>query len=196
MTIRQTLLKWMYPLLIRNSKVKSEKRILLCPKGAHAVVSIFQIPVNDITGKRFLLESMKGKALLLVNTASDCGYTAQLAELQKLYEQNIDNLNIVAIPSNDFKNQETLEGEQIVNFCRKNYGVTFPILQKTHVRKGENQGALYQWLSQPVKNGWNDRAPGWNFWKYLINENGDLLACFPPGISPQNEKLAAFIRKA
>lgn len=196
MTLRQTLLKWIYPLLIKISKVKSEKGILLRPDGSQSTVSFFHISVNDITGKPFSFQTMSGKTLLLVNTASDCGYTAQLKELQQLYEQNRSYLNIAAIPSNDFKNQEKLEGISIATFCQKNYGVSFPILQKMHVRKGVNQSALFQWLSQPSKNGWNNQAPGWNFWKYLIDENGELLACFPPGISPQNEKIASFLRKA
>jgi len=194
MTIRQTILKWVYPLLMKSAKGASENAILYRPAMEKPPVSFFQLMANDIWGKPFLFETLRGKKTLLVNTASNCGYAAQLAELQELFQKNERYLNIVGIPSNDFKNQEQLQENQIMQFCRKNYGVTFPMLQKAHVRKESNQSALYQWLSQPDKNGWNRQAPGWNYWKYLVDEDGALLACFPTGISSKNEKLTTFLR--
>lgn len=196
MTLRQTILKWCYPLLMKAGRKSAEKHIIFSPGKEHPLASFFDIPVLDLSGNLVSLQRFKGKKLLVVNTASDCGYTSQLVELEELFKEFYDCLNVVAIPSNDFKNQEKLEGKSISQFCSRNFGVSFPIFEKSTVVSSPEQSALYQWLSQSAKNGWNNAAPSWNFWKYLINEDGELLACFPSAISPKNEKLLAMIRKS
>jgi len=137
---------------------------------------------------------LKGKKVLLVNTASNCGYTDQYADLQKLYEQYKDELVIIAFPSNDFKEQEKGSDEEIASFCQVNYGVTFPLAKKSTVIKSAEQNEAFQWLSDKAKNGWNDEQPSWNFSKYLVNEEGVLTHYFDPSISPLSSEVIEAIR--
>ena len=138
---------------------------------------------------RIVAENIPGKKLLVVNTASDCGYTGQFAGLQELYEKHKNSLLILGFPANDFKEQEGGDDKQINEFCQVNYGVTFPILKKSRVVKGKDQNPVFRWLSDPNKNGWNDQEPVWNFSKYLIDENGKLLGYFGPAISPLDPEI-------
>jgi glutathione peroxidase len=126
---------------------------------------------------------------LIVNTASDCGYTAQYAELQSLYTQFGDRLIILGFPCNQFKEQEKGNEQDIASFCQVNYGVTFPLFQKADVKKGINQHPVYQWLTDPAKNGWNKQEPVWNFSKYLIDEEGRLTHYMDPSVSPLDPRL-------
>ena len=126
---------------------------------------------------------------MLVNTASECGYTEQLESLQKLWELSKDNLVIIGFPSNDFKNQEKLNNKEIANFCSNVYHITFPVSQKTVVKKSSEQHPIYQWLSDKNKNGWNEKPPAWNFSKYLIDEDGVLTHYFDPGIDPTSAEV-------
>ena len=121
---------------------------------------------------------------MLVNTASDCGYTNQYAELQKLYMHSKEDMEIIAFPANDFKHQEKQEDAMIKDFCSRNFGVSFPLAQKIHVIKGEQQDPVFRWLTHKELNGWNDQPPSWNFSKFLINEQGILTHYFDPAISP------------
>jgi len=104
--------------------------------------------------------------------------------LQSLYSKDAGNLIIIGFPANDFKKQEKGSNEEIADFCKKNYGVEFPIAMKSVVIKGKEQHPLFQWLSDPTKNGWNKEAPSWNFSKYLIDEEGRLVGYYDPGVSP------------
>ena len=131
--------------------------------------------------------------MLLVNTASDCGYTGQYDELQKLYEEYQNKLIVIGFPANDFKEQEKGSDEEIAQFCKINYGVTFPLIKKSSVIKGNSQNEVYQWLSNKNLNGWNDQQPTWNFSKYLINEEGALTNYFAPFISPLSKDVIAAI---
>lgn len=194
MTVRQKLMKWIYPLFMKMVGKKAEAEILFNRDNKPAPQKLDNITIKDLSGKEFPLSQLHARKTLVVNTASDCGFTGQLGELEELYGKFKDRLNIIAIPSNDFKEQEKLEGEAIGEFCKRNYGVSFPILEKSVVKKSEDQSALYKWLSDPSLNGWNSRAPEWNFSKYLLNEKGELEAYFPPAVSPLNEKLLALIR--
>ena len=119
-----------------------------------------------------------------MNTASDCGYTGQYASLQALQERYPDELVVIGFPANDFKEQEKAGNEQIAAFCQRNYGVTFPLSEKVSVVKGPSQHPVFKWLSDPAQNGWNDRAPVWNFSKYVIDESGRLVGYFGPAIDP------------
>lgn len=194
MTLRQKLMKWIYPLFMKMAGKKAEAGILMNQEHKTAPRKLDHISIKDLSGKAFPLDQLHSRKTLVVNTASDCGFTGQLGELEELYGKYKDRLNIIAIPSNDFKEQEKLEGEAIGEFCKRNYGVSFPILEKSVVKKSEDQSALYRWLSDPSLNGWNSRAPEWNFSKYLLNEKGELEAYFPPAISPLDEKILSLIR--
>jgi glutathione peroxidase len=132
---------------------------------------------------------------LLVNTASDCGYTNQYDDLQKLYKEHHDKLTVIAFPANDFQQQEKGRDEEIGNFCKMNFGVTFPIALNSSVVKGNEQQKIFQWLTDKTKNGWNNKPPSWNFSKYLINEEGILTNYFDPAISPLSEEVLKAIEE-
>ena len=121
---------------------------------------------------------------MLINTASNCGYTPQYAELQQIYELHKDKLELIAFPANDFKDQEKGNDAVIATFCKIHYGVTFPLAKKNQVVKGNAQQAVFQWLTNKGLNGWNDHQPGWNFYKYLIDEEGKLIGVYPSAVSP------------
>ena len=148
-------------------------------------------PLNNNTELNF--DSLKGKKVLLVNTASDCGYTNQYDDLQKLFETTKDKLIVIGFPANDFKEQEKGNDEEIAQFCKINFGVTFPLAKKSSV-KGENQNEIFKWLSDKNKNGWNNKQPSWNFSKYLVNEQGLLTHYFDPAISPLSEEVKKAIQ--
>jgi glutathione peroxidase len=141
------------------------------------------------------METFRGKKVLLVNTASDCGYTGQYAELEALYKQyKDDGLVIIGFPANDFKQQEQRDDAAIAEFCKINYGVTFLLAQKSSVIKSAEQNPVFQWLSSLSLNGWNEQEPTWNFCKYIVNEDGVLEAFFPQGVSPLDESLIKYIK--
>ncbi len=129
--------------------------------------------------------------MLIVNLASLCGFTPQYEELQKLYEQ-AENLVILGFPANNFGTQEPGSDEEISNFCKVNYGVTFPLFKKDDVKGNEKQ-PVYQWLSDKNKNGWNDIEPKWNFYKYLIDEKGNLDKVFSSSVSPMDINYKVFL---
>ena len=132
---------------------------------------------------------------MLVNTASACGYTNQYEDLQKLSEKYKDQLVVIGFPANDFKEQEKGSDEEIAEFCKVNFGVTFPLMKKSVVKKTEDQNEVYQWLTDPAKNGWNEQEPSWNFSKYLVNEKGALTNYFDPSIEPLSKEVEEAIRK-
>jgi glutathione peroxidase len=186
MTGKQKVLKALYPIISGIGKYVGPNGTQLAnEKGIKPVTSIYNIPFEGIDGKEQTLAQYKGKKILLVNTASDCGYTGQYELLQKLYEEENGNLVIIGFPANDFQNQESGNNEAIASFCKKNYGVTFPLAKKGVVIKSTEQQPIYQWLTNKAQNGWNDKQPSWNFSKYLINEEGVLTNYFGPSIEPQ-----------
>jgi len=126
---------------------------------------------------------------LLVNTASDCGYTEQYDALQQLYEQNEDKLVVIGFPANDFKQQEKGTDEEIAQFCKLNFGVTFPLMKKSSVIKGEEQNVVFQWLTDSAKNGWNGKYPSWNFCKYIVSAGGVLTHYFGSSVSPLSREV-------
>jgi len=144
----------------------------------------YDLKTTQNNGLPIDFSQFKGKKVMLVNTASDCHFTNQYAELQKLYEQEKDQLVIIGFPANDFKEQEKLDDAGIAEFCQINFGVTFPLAKKTVVVKQENQNPIYKWLSEKNQNGWNEHQPDWNFSKYLVNENGTLTHYFGSAVSP------------
>ena len=137
----------------------------------------YDYEAQAIDGLTISMEKYRGKKILIVNVASKCGFTPQYKDLQTLHEIYGENLAILGFPSNDFFWQEPGTNAEIQKFCRINYGVTFQMFEKIHV-KGKNQHPIYKWLSDSNLNGWNDHAPSWNFCKYLIDEKGMLLKYF------------------
>ncbi len=156
-----------------------------------APVSFYTLSATANNKTAFDFGQLQGKKVLIVNTASNCGYTAQYAELQKLYEQHKDKLVILGFPANDFKEQEKGTDEEIASFCQVNFGVSFPLMQKTTVIKSAQQNSVYQWLTDAAKNGWNSTPPEWNFSKYLVDENGTLIDYYPPSVSPLSEEIVS-----
>lgn len=157
--------------------------------------SIHQFTVKNLAGKDVPLETYKGKVLLIVNTASKCGYTPQLEQLEKLHEKFRDKgFSVLAFPSNDFGGQEPLNGEAIQEFCDRNYGVTFPVFEKIHV-KGNKAAPLFHFLSDKKQNGAVASTPKWNFHKYLIDKEGRVVDFFYTITEPDAIRVQRAIEK-
>lgn len=155
--------------------------------------TIYQFSLPDINGDEVSLTEFKGKVILMVNVASKCGLTPQYEDLQKLYDQKKDGgLVILGFPANNFMSQEPGTEEEIKSFCQKNYGVTFPMFSKISV-KGDDMHPLYQFLTQKELNGVMDSSVKWNFQKYLLNKNGQLVEMIPPSKSVLNEDVVNMI---
>ncbi|HVF80468.1 MAG TPA: glutathione peroxidase [Flavisolibacter sp.] len=195
MTIRQRILKMVYPLLATIGKAGGKEKIRSNQQATVPQLPFYSIPVQLNNGRQLSLQSLKGKKILIVNTASDCGYTAQYAELQKLYDHAIENLEIIGFPANDFKEQEKGSDEEIAKFCSVNFGVSFPLAKKSSVIKSAGQHPVFMWLSDKTKNGWNEKAPEWNFSKYLLNEEGVLTHYFPPSVSPLSTEVITAVNQ-
>jgi glutathione peroxidase len=159
------------------------------------VSSIHHFAVFDINQNPFDFSKLKGKKVMIVNTASKCGYTPQYEELQKLYEKYKNKgFVIVGFPANNFRNQEPGTNAEIAEFCRANYGVTFPMMEKISV-KGDDMHPIYQYLTQKSKNGVEDSEVAWNFQKYLINKNGVLEKMVKHKTSPLDDEIIQWIEK-
>jgi glutathione peroxidase len=185
MSTRQNVLKSFYPVLTSVTRFFGVNSKVVLPKTvSDPVTSVYTIPFELINGDTADLSAYRGKKIVVVNTASDCGYTGQYEELQKLYAQRKDDIVIIGFPANDFKQQEKGSNEEIASFCKKNYGVDFPLAMKTTVIKSADQHPIFKWLSDQKQNGWNEQAPSWNFSKYIIDEQGKLIGYFDPGVSP------------
>lgn len=149
--------------------------------------------VKLIDGTDIDLKQYKGKKVLIVNTASQCGYTPQYKELQSLHEKYGDKLVIFGFPANNFGSQEPGSNEEIEKFCRDNYSVTFPMFEKISVL-GDNMHPVYKWLTSKDLNGWNDQQPKWNFNKYLIDEDGNLLKYFSSAVKPMDKEIVDMLK--
>ena len=157
--------------------------------------TIYQFTVEDINGTPFALADLKGKKVMIVNTASKCGLTPQYKELEALYQQYKDSdFIIIGFPANNFLGQEPGSNEQIASFCSINYGVTFPMMSKISV-KGKNMHPLYQFLTQKSKNGVEDSKVKWNFQKYLIGRDGKLEKVIDPKTLPSSDEVKQWIEK-
>ena len=156
--------------------------------------SIYQFKVKDLAGQEFDFASLKGKKILIVNTASKCGLTPQYRNLQTIYDQYKDkNLVIIGFPANNFMSQEPGSSEEIATFCEKNYGVTFPMMSKISV-KGSDMAPIYQFLTQKNRNGLEDSNVQWNFQKYLIDEEGYLAKVVGPQTLPTDAEIVNWIK--
>ena len=167
---------------------------LYSPEKMEQLNNFHAFNVQDINEKPFDLSSLKGKKVLVVNTASKCGFTPQYAELQALYkEYGGDKFTIIGFPANNFARQEPGPNEDIANFCQKNYGVTFPMMAKISV-KGDDIAPVYKWLTEKSENGVQDASVKWNFQKFLIDENGNWVGTVAPNESPSCEKIINWIK--
>jgi len=156
--------------------------------------TIYQFKVNDLYGNEFDFSTLKGKKIMVVNTASKCGLTPQYKLLQSLYDTyRNDNFVIIGFPANNFAGQEPGTNEEIAAFCQENYGVTFPMMAKISV-KGDNMDAVYQFLTQKSKNGLKDSEVTWNFQKFLIDANGVLEMVIEPKMLPNDVSIIEWIK--
>ena len=195
MTYRQSILKTIYPAIMWSTGKAGAKQVQVNTDMKKGTVEFYSLTTKDIAGNAFSFEQFKGKKVLIVNTASDCGYTGQYENLEKLSKQFAGSLVVVGFPANDFKNQETKDDQAIAAFCEKNYGVSFPLMSKSVVIKSNEQNPVYNWLSATNLNGWCNQAPAWNFCKYLINEQGVLTHYFPMSVDPLDAKIVEAIKK-
>jgi glutathione peroxidase len=167
--------------------------IFLLMGTAYAQTSFYDFTVKDIRGEDFPLSQLKGKKVLVVNTASKCGFTPQYEGLQELYEKyGGDDFMIIGFPANNFGKQEPGTDEEIASFCQINYGVSFPMMSKISV-KGDDQHPLYKWLTSKSENGVEDSNVSWNFQKYMIDEEGQLVGHLATTVKPTSKKLLRWI---
>ncbi len=149
--------------------------------------------VKSIDGTEFDYQQLKGKKVLIVNTASECGYTPQYEELEKLYQAYKDKLIIIGFPANNFGGQEPGTNEEIKEFCKSKYSVTFPMFEKISVA-GDDMAPIYKWLTSKDLNGWNDQQPKWNFNKYLLDEEGNLVKYYSSAVKPMSDEIVSMLK--
>lgn len=155
--------------------------------------SIYNITINSLTGEPINLNDFKGKKILIVNTASECGFTGQYEGLQELYDTYKDKLVVIGVPCNQFGGQEPGSASDIQSFCKLNYGVTFIMTEKVDV-KGDEQHPLYTWLTSKELNGVSNSSIKWNFQKYLIDENGHLIDYYYSITKPNSSKITKHLQ--
>lgn len=166
----------------------------MLPIVAVSQTTLYDFTVKDIDGNDFALSQFEGKKVLVVNVASKCGLTPQYEDLQALYEQyGGDDFVIVGFPANNFLSQEPGTNSDIKQFCTSNYGVTFPMMSKISV-KGDDQHALYKWLTNESENGVIDASVKWNFQKFMINEEGKVVDVAFPNEKPMSDKIVNWIK--
>lgn len=170
----------------------AEQKVEINQEETSMAQSFYDFKVKDINGEDFDMNSLKGKRVLIVNTASKCGYTPQYESLQELYEKyGGDKFVIIGFPCNQFGGQEPGTNEDIKTFCQKNYGVSFPMMDKVDV-KGDDVHPLYDWLTEEDLNGVDGARVSWNFNKFLIDENGNWVEHFGSSKSPMSDEIVAF----
>lgn len=177
-------------LLISNPAQSQNKKSATAMKKQ----TVYQFKVKDLSGDTFDFAALKGKKIMIVNTASKCGLTPQYKELEALYkEYKSKGLVIIGFPANNFNSQEPGSNEEIASFCQLNYGVSFPMMSKISV-KGKDMNEVYQFLTQKSKNGLQDSEVGWNFQKYLINEKGELEKVISSRTLPSDPEVVNWVK--
>ena len=157
-------------------------------KGDIMSSDFYSINFKNILGEEKSFKEFSGKKILIVNVASYCGYTRQYKDLQKLQDSYGDKLQVIAFPCNDFGSQEPGNNSQIAQFCESNYSIKFPVMSKINIRKKPIH-PVYKWLTNSDLNGWNDSKPKWNFYKYFIDEEGNLIKSFGSNTSPLSSEI-------
>lgn len=194
MTFKQQFLRQLYPVFAKLTKALGKGgKVLTAQQMANT--SFYELNATLNNGSELDFASLKNKKVLIVNTASECGYTAQYEGLQALQEKFDNKLVVLGFPANDFGAQEKGTDEAIEQFCKVNFGVSFPLVKKSTVIKAPTQHPVYQWLTQENKNGWNEFVPNWNFCKYLIDEKGNLTHVFESGIEPMGKEMQAALEE-
>lgn len=195
MTVKQKVLKVVYPIFRWFAAKSGEGAKELSNEKAQPAVSFYSLSDTVNNGAEFDFGKLMGKKVMLVNTASDCGFTGQYDDLQKLSEQYKDKLIVIGFPANDFKEQEKGDDAEIAEFCRVNFGVTFPLMKKSSVVNGSNQNKVFEWLTDSTKNGWNNQQPSWNFCKYLVDEEGRLTNYFGAAVEPLGKEITEALNR-
>ncbi|HET7115066.1 MAG TPA: glutathione peroxidase [Hanamia sp.] len=188
MTFIRKIITAAYPIQMKISKLTGmgiqiieNKDKIIAPENFYSL----KATLNN--GEEISFEKFKGKKMLIVNLASKCGFTPQYKELETLHQKNKDII-VLGFPANNFGAQEPGTDKEIAEFCKLNYDVTFPLFKKNDV-KGNSKQPVYEWLTDKNKNGWNDLEPKWNFYKYLVDEQGNLSKVFSSSVSPMDIKL-------
>lgn len=167
--------------------------VLLFSASAFTQTSDFyNFKVKTLDGGEFNFNTLKGKKVMIVNTASKCGNTPQYKDLEELYQKYSGELIIIGFPANNFGSQEPGTATEIRKFCTDNYGITFPLMQKVSV-KGDDMAPVYKWLTSKSENGFKDSEVKWNFQKYLIDENGKLVNVLDPQEKPNSDKVLMWL---
>ena len=157
------------------------------------MTNLYDIQIDSLQGKALNLKDYENKYILFVNVASKCGFTPQYKGLEELYEKYKDKLVVIGVPCNQFGSQEPGTANEIENFCQVNYGVSFPITEKVDV-KGQNQHPLYSWLTSKDFNGTKSSKVRWNFQKYLVSPDGQLIDYFLSVTSPKSNKILKYLK--
>lgn len=187
MKIRKKIMILVYPFMMKILNLTGiGTRIYKNKKNVPFKESFYSLKAILNTGEEIQFDQYKNRKVLIVNVASECGFTPQYAELENLHK-NDEMLTIISFPSDNFGGQEPENDAEINNFYKINYGVTFPVFKKNDV-KGNSKQPVYEWLTNRNKNGWNDMEPQWNFYKYLVDENGNLSKIFSSSVSPMEIK--------
>tara|TARA_Y100001980_G_C14531908_1_gene307974 strand:- start:743 stop:1345 length:603 start_codon:yes stop_codon:yes gene_type:complete len=185
-TLATTIITGVLSMAFSKNMVKPKNNVV-------APDSFYDLNITDINGENIHLSKFKGKKVMIVNVASRCGYTSQYKGLQELYKNHQEELEIIAIPCNDFGSQESGSNSDIRNFCETRYGVSFTMGSKQNI-KSSPISSIYKWLSDPKQNGWNSNLPSWNFCKYIINEEGQLTHFLRSSFSPNGEDMKSIIK--
>lgn len=180
-------------ILIMKSLFISLGLLSAASSSAQSITSVYDVEVVSLMGDTINLHDFKGKKILFVNVASKCGFTPQYEGLQNLSNQYKDSLVVIGMPCNQFGSQEPGGKNEIASFCQKNYGVDFLILEKADV-KGDNQHPLYKWLTNKDENGRKNSSVKWNFQKFLVDENGQLLDVFFSTTKPMSSKITKYFK--
>jgi glutathione peroxidase len=179
--------------MMKKNKLSLLFFLMIFSAGAFSQKSgFYDFKVKTLEGKDFDFASLKGKKVMIVNTASKCGNTPQYKDLEEVYEKYQGNLVIIGFPANNFAGQEPGTAVDIRKFCTENYGVTFPMMEKISV-KGNDMAPIYKWLTSKEKNGVMDSEVKWNFQKYLIDEKGNLVNVIDPKEKPTSDKVLSWI---
>ncbi|WP_341227651.1 glutathione peroxidase [uncultured Arcticibacterium sp.] len=172
--------------------LSNKKEVATLPENVEVLGSFYDFKMKSLTGQEIDLSQYKGKKVVVMNVASKCGYTPQYADWQKFHKEHGEDIIVLGFPANNFGAQESGTNDEIASFCQLNYGVEFQMFEKIDVI-GENQHPLFQWLSKKDLNGWNDKAPTWNFCKYVINEEGKVTHFFASKIKPEDAEFKAAV---
>ncbi len=178
-------LKYVFLKIFSNKGIKSRPQN---SKMQPNLKSFYDFKLKSIDGNEIDLSLYKGKKVLIVNTASECGFTPQYTELNELNEKYGNKIVVLGFPSNNFGGQEPGSNKDIADFCQLHFEITFPLFEKSEVI-GQNQNELYRWLTHKNENGWNDEQPTWNFNKFSINEKGELIKFYSSSVNPMSDEI-------